>query len=236
MTQKKVKPISLVDQVTEELKASIMGGERKAGDKLPSEAALAEIYGVNRLTVRMALQNLSALGVVETRVGEGSFVREFSFPGYLDGISGFYLKSGKIEEIFALRKLLELECARIACESRTEEELSELRAFLEDYLRLKKMHRSGGDCLEELTEADMRFHDQICRMSRNAAFADVAAFARSMVKGYIARLIGVRNEKWKQSGGDESDTDQHRLVCEAIAAKDFEACRKAYLELIDYRL
>ncbi len=236
MAQKRVRPISLVDQVSEELKGSIMAGEWKTGDRLPSEAALAEAYGVNRLTVRMALQKLSALGVVETRVGEGSFVKEFSFPGYLGEISDFYRRTEKIEEIFALRKLLELECARIACQSRTEEELAELNALLERYLLLKSRHRRGEDCLEELTEADLCFHDQICRMSHNAVFVDVAGFARSMVKEYIARLIGVRNEKWKQDGADESDTDQHRLVYEAIAAGDQEACRRAYLALIDYRL
>lgn len=236
MAQKRVKPISLVDQVSEELKASITAGEWNAGDKLPSEAALAETYGVNRLTVRMALQKLSTLGVVETRVGEGSFVKEFSFPGYLGEISDFYLSAGKVEEIFALRKLLELECARIACKNRTEAELAALNALLERYLLLKGRHRRGEDCIEELTEADLRFHDQICRMSHNAVFVDVAGFARTMVQKYIARLIGLRNGKWKQSGGDESDTDQHRLVYEAIASRDCEACRKAYLLLIDYRL
>jgi len=236
MAQKRVKPISLVDQVSEELKASITAGEWNAGDKLPSEAALAETYGVNRLTVRMALQKLSTLGIVETRVGEGSFVKEFSFPGYLGEISDFYLSVGKVEEIFALRKLLELECARIACENRTEAELTELHALLERYLLLKSRQRRGEDCIEELAEADLRFHDQICRMSHNAVFVDVAGFARSMVKEYIVRLIGVRDEKWKQDGADESDTDQHRLVYEAIAAGDQEACRKAYLALIDYRL
>lgn len=236
MANKPIKPISLVDQVVERMKTSIMESEWKAGEKMPSEAALAEEYGVNRLTVRMALQKLSSLGVVETRIGEGSFVKEFSFSGYLHEISAFYLKPETIEEVFALRTLLELECARIACEMRSELELAELRALLEAYEQCKRVFREMNEGLEALAEADMRFHDQICKMSHNSVYQDVAAFARNLIKRYITRLICSRNEKWKRGELGDQEGDQHRLVYAAIAAQDHIACRNAYLALIDYRL
>lgn len=235
MGNKPVKPISLVDQVVEAMKTSILESEWKAGEKMPSEAALAETYGVNRLTVRMALQKLSSLGVVETKVGEGSFVKTFSFSGYINEISAFYLKPEMVEEIFALRSLLELECARIACETRGEQDLAELRARLEEYERQKQIYRETGESLDAMAEADMLFHDQICRMSRNGVYQDVAAFARNLIKRYITRLVRERNEKWKRGELGDDEGDQHRQVYAAIAAQDADVCLKAYLELIDYR-
>lgn len=47
----------------------------EAGGKIPSENELAQQFGVSRVTVRNALQKLSALELLETRFGEGSFVR-----------------------------------------------------------------------------------------------------------------------------------------------------------------
>ena len=79
MAQRKISKISVVDQVADEMKEKIVSGEWKPGDKLPSESDIAQMYGVNRLSVRMALQKLGTLGIIETRVGEGSFVQEFSF-------------------------------------------------------------------------------------------------------------------------------------------------------------
>ena len=74
----KIRRLSVVDQVSDSIKQSLLDQVWKEGDKLPSEGELAEYYGVNRLSVRMALQKLSTLGLIETRVGEGSFVAHFS--------------------------------------------------------------------------------------------------------------------------------------------------------------
>ena len=60
------------------------------GERLPSESEFADIFGVNRLSIRMALQKLSAVGIIETRVGEGSFVKEFSMRSFIDEISVFF--------------------------------------------------------------------------------------------------------------------------------------------------
>ena len=71
---KKVVKRNLVDQACEFIRDSILNGDYKAGDKLPSETDLAEEYGTSRLTVRLAIQKLNAMELLETKVGEGSFV------------------------------------------------------------------------------------------------------------------------------------------------------------------
>ena len=66
----KIEKISVIDQVVDEIKQTIINQELKAGDKLASESEMAELYGVNRLSVRMALQKLSTLGVIRARAGQ----------------------------------------------------------------------------------------------------------------------------------------------------------------------
>ncbi|OQO89470.1 transcriptional regulator [Saccharomonospora piscinae] len=62
-------------QVATDLRGRITAGEYAPGDKLPSERAMIETYGVSRLTIREALGLLRAEGIVVTEHGRGVFVR-----------------------------------------------------------------------------------------------------------------------------------------------------------------
>jgi len=68
----KIKRTSLPDEVCSRIKENIKNNQWKVYDKIPSEGELAEMFGVNRLTIRMALQKLNTLGIVETRVSSGN--------------------------------------------------------------------------------------------------------------------------------------------------------------------
>ena len=74
MAIQKISRASIGDQVYQQMKDQIVNGEWKAGDRLPSENELAEQFGVSRVTVRGALQKLAALGLIETKLGDGSYV------------------------------------------------------------------------------------------------------------------------------------------------------------------
>ena len=104
---KKINRISVVDQVCESLKHDISSHRWIAGDKIPSEGELADAFGVNRLSVRMALQKLNTLGIIETRVGEGSFVTDFSLKPMLMEVAPFYEGDKKYRDIQHMRLLLE---------------------------------------------------------------------------------------------------------------------------------
>ncbi|MCK5827064.1 FadR family transcriptional regulator [Candidatus Bipolaricaulota bacterium] len=58
----------------DQILSSIQDGSLLAGERMPSEAKLAELTGVGRTSVREALAALRLMGVVETRVGDGSYV------------------------------------------------------------------------------------------------------------------------------------------------------------------
>ncbi|GAA3110605.1 GntR family transcriptional regulator [Streptosporangium carneum] len=61
--------------IARELGRRIESGELPPGERLPTEDALAERFGVHRLTARQAMVELRRAGLVETRHGLGSFVR-----------------------------------------------------------------------------------------------------------------------------------------------------------------
>jgi len=72
---------SSVDSCATELRKAIVGGEIPAGMRLPPERALAERFGVNRVTVRGALTRLESEGLVDVRQGSGYTVRRWTRTG-----------------------------------------------------------------------------------------------------------------------------------------------------------
>ena len=66
--------VPLWRQIAQALEGAIAAGEHAAEDRLPSEAALSARYGVNRHTVRRALEALERAGLIRTEQGRGSFV------------------------------------------------------------------------------------------------------------------------------------------------------------------
>jgi GntR family transcriptional regulator len=64
------------NQVAERLRQRIYSGELRPGDKLPSESELIEQFNVSRVTARGAIKELQAEGLIVTRQGRGSFVRD----------------------------------------------------------------------------------------------------------------------------------------------------------------
>ncbi|MGO1661743.1 MAG: GntR family transcriptional regulator [Canibacter sp.] len=65
---------TLVGRVADSLRTEVAAGTYAPGSKLPSESQLSEIYKVSRPTVRAAIRELDAIGLIKTRHGVGSFV------------------------------------------------------------------------------------------------------------------------------------------------------------------
>ena len=68
--------VTIVESIIEQIVSLIQDGTLKPGDKLPAERKLMDMLGVSRSSVREALQGLTAMGLVEVRAGEGTFVRK----------------------------------------------------------------------------------------------------------------------------------------------------------------
>lgn len=80
---------ALYRQIASELEADIRAGRLKEGEQLPSERVMAEKKGISRMTARKALQQLARLGMLETRIGQGTFVGAPPIQQELTALSGF---------------------------------------------------------------------------------------------------------------------------------------------------
>ena len=128
-----VKRISISEQIFEQMNEQIISGELKPGDKLPSENELCKMYQVSRTSVRQALANLSSLDLIETRFGEGSFVKELNSGVMMTPLlSHTFLSDKSIIEVIELRQLIEPNAAQLACSKASEEDIERLsRIYLQ---------------------------------------------------------------------------------------------------------
>lgn len=90
------------------LRAYIAEHGLRAGDQLPPEAELAEVFGVGRLSLREAIKGLETVGVVRTRHGGGTYVEPFSFAPILENLPyAFQVEGRDLLNLLELRAALE---------------------------------------------------------------------------------------------------------------------------------
>ena len=76
-------------QLARILSEAIRRGDLPAGESLPSESQLARVYGLSRMTVRKAIEEIAKLGLVTAMPGKGTFVNEPPLEAATFRISGF---------------------------------------------------------------------------------------------------------------------------------------------------
>lgn len=161
MAIQKIVKNSVSQQVFDQLRQQILSGVWKPGDKLPSENELAAQFGVSRVTIRNALQKLSGLGLLETRFGEGSFIRGPESGAALNQlVPMLYLGRETLRDILTFRRMVEGPICEIACRRATDGEIDQLRQLLD------QMERSEAD-LAAFAKLDSEFHFLLARLTRS---------------------------------------------------------------------
>ena len=236
-------PVS--EQVYDAMCDALKKGVWAPGEKIPTEMELSDTFGVNRMTVRTALQRLIGMGLLESRVGDGTYAKEFSLGDYMEKVSEFYLGPELLDKICEFRNTVEIECVKLAIERATEEEIQELERCCELFEREKQDYLEQftlATCDEDeqrqyLVKLDVEFHRMICRMSHNDLFVYAFDMARELLYDYIDNNLKARIKTWKikkQKGIIYND--MHRLILEGIKSKDFEVCKKVYADMVDYKI
>jgi GntR family transcriptional regulator len=97
----------LYARVERVIAAEIAAGSLAVGDRVPTEEGLVERFGVSRITVRRAVQNLVARGLVEVRWGRGTFVAAPRITQPLTALTGF------VEDMVALGRTATAKVLRV---------------------------------------------------------------------------------------------------------------------------
>jgi GntR family transcriptional repressor for pyruvate dehydrogenase complex len=185
----------------------IRTGEFVPGDRLPTEKVLMQEYGVGRNSVREAVQALVTLGIVEVRPGRGATVIGIEPEDALDAeMVSVLLKEEAIEDLYAFRRLLEIEIAARAAEKATAADIEEIE------LRLRAFQFAQTQAAPA-SRADDDFHAAVARASHNAVYATML----DAVSGLIANA---RRLTERVPWAAERAAVEHERLFEAIKAHD----------------
>ncbi|MGW7050147.1 FadR/GntR family transcriptional regulator [Streptomyces sp. NPDC054887] len=202
---------SLVDTVVDQLRAQLAEGEWAVGDRIPTEHDLAEQLGVGRNTVREAVRVLVHAGLLESRQGNGTFVRSAADPAAV--LRG--MRHANVLDVLELRVALEAEAARLAAVRRDEADLRTLRRVLGE------LHEKG----DRAADADLAFHLGVVEATHNAAFTEVYRFFSTQVHETLVTALGDREMP-------PIDLAAHGALVDAIEAGDPAAAERAARALL----
>ena len=192
--------------VAHELLVLILSGRFRAGDRLPPERQLASGFGVSRPTIRQALRVLAASGLVESRIGSGTFVVGPTAEGEARGTGE------SLREVMESRLVFEVGAVRLAARrGRSGEDLELLRAIVE------ALERSADHDSYPIA-IDVAFHRSIVQLTGNAHLAGlVAPCWQSLSAGVTAAALS----PWTPDDTARM-AEQHRAVFEAVRVGDAE--------------
>lgn len=211
---------NLTTKVIEALRGEIEGGLHVPGDKLPTESALIQRFGVSRTVVREAIAALRAEGLVESRHGAGVFVLERPDPvGWLTLSAPVVGRISAVIEEVELRAAVEIEAAGLSAMRAAPAQMAEID---EAYQHFAQLERIG----ERTTEADFAFHMAIARATNNARFEEFLAQLgrRTIPRETLRSALG---DEAQLPNRDSQLNAEHRDVAEAISKRDVEGARDA---------
>lgn len=208
--------VRLADQVADALAAEVRSGRLSEGDRLPTEAALAEQFGVSRTVVREAVSRLKSLGLLDSRQGSGVYVRPAGVEPLRFEMPHVASREAVIQMV-ELRRALEAEVAALAAERRTPEDVQRIREAIE---ALHAAVAAGGNGADE----DVRFHRAIAEAARNPFLIGTLQYLRQFLHG--ATRVTRANEARRADFAREV-AQEHARIVEAIEAGDPLRAREA---------
>ncbi len=206
---KKVSKNTVAAQVITQLTDLIRGGSLRPGDRLPSEREMSEQLGVSRPPIREALRAIEYAGIIETRYGDGIYVKSDIFPTGTDPLFSSLLNQYTLEEMIEMRKIIELASVKLAIERATDDDVEAIR----------EAQRRGGASLGDMDrfiEYDFAFHSSIAETSRNSLLFKSVKTMRTLMSEFNHELLVRRSYR-------ENVNDQHALICDALERRDTAA-------------
>ena len=213
-----VRSPTLATQVAKQLEALISSGEWPMGRRIPPESELMALLGVSRNTLREGLRSLVHVGMLESRVGDGTYVRAFS---ELEApLVRRAQRAGPVDAV-ELRAILERGAARLAALRRTPADTAKLRQLLK---RQREAGLAGNRAA--YAEADGALHRAVLACSGNELLAEVYDHLGGALK------LSVSPELWDRALALR-EINLHAALVEAIAAGDEAAAERAATRLLE---
>lgn len=216
-TLKAVTPIvrtKLTASAFEQLLSYVVKGTWKPGDRIPPERELCQQLGIARTSLREALKAMELVGMVDSRVGDGTFVcprSEFLSRPLLWAFTG--TDREELQEIMEARTIIEENLAALAATRATPEQIEEIGRTVQ----LMRDSVARGD---SILDADMAFHLAVSAAAQNGVLRNAVHLLRNLMRQWIYYKLLMPDIP-------EVVLKRHITIYRAIAARKPNAARNA---------
>jgi GntR family transcriptional repressor for pyruvate dehydrogenase complex len=207
--------MAVTDETILTIKAMIVSGELRPGDRLPPEKELSERLGVSRNSLREAVKSLEFIHVLDVRRGDGTFVTSLQPDQLLEAMSFVVDLHGDrtVLEIFEVRRVLEPHAAALAASTIGERELEALETSLAAV--------DAATDVDRMVAHDLEFHRIISAASGNAYLSSLLdSLSSSTARARVWRGI-------TQEGSAARTIAEHAAILAALRSHDGELTRAA---------
>lgn len=204
--------------VAKQILGAIREGEYQVGDKFPSERVIAEQMDVSRNSIREALSALQIIGIIESRAGDGTYIRKSVEDKFDVGQALTLVKEGKnLLEIWEARREIETSLVKLAIDRASTQAIDKIEVIVVEMRKATHAKDSVG-----YLNANRDFHLAIAGAAdnpplRNALCALMEITTQQLLEGvnlgYVLESI-------------EKSLKEHRDILDAIKDRDKEAGTK----------
>jgi GntR family transcriptional repressor for pyruvate dehydrogenase complex len=216
MTFKRIDKSRRFEQVSLQLRKSIFGGKYQPGQRLPNERDLAETFDTSRIIVREAIWDLKKSGLVEVKRGAhgGAFVQGMRHDA-VTSVMRDVASVGKVRpaHIIEVRLLIEPAVAALAAERATEEDLLEMRQYLETIPKKQT---------DEYVHWQIGFHRRVANASQNPLLAMQVNIFLDFSEDMILNL--------RQKDRLYHDIIAHPAILEKISQRDADGAKRLFYD------
>lgn len=214
---KSVTPVErtkLTASVFEQLMSYVVSESWKPGDRIPPERELCQQLGIARSSLREALKAMELVGMLDSRVGDGTFVcprSEFLSRPLLWAFTG--TDHEELHEIMEARTIIEENLAALAAKRATSEQINEIG-------RAVQMMRDSIARGDSILEADMAFHLAVSSAAQNGVLRNAVQLLRNLMRQWLHFKLLIPDVP-------ETVLKRHVAIYRAITARKPNAARTA---------
>ena len=207
----------MYQQIANQIANLIGEGQFKAGDRLPPERDLAKEFGVSRNVVREAMVALELAGLIEVRIGAGTFVQSTHNHSFKFGPLGEGDVGPGPFELISARRIVEGEIAFIAAQTATEEQLANIREALVRMERDPVPYRISRNW-------DRVFHSRIAVATNNTVYVTIVD---SLWKAMLDPMFETLSQYAHLPEHHQMTLKDHRAILSCLDERNAEGARKA---------
>lgn len=183
LTFQPIRSTRAFEEIATQIRNELAAGRLRLGNRLPSERALSEQFGVSRNTLREALRSLEHAGLIRLQKGAtgGAFITEVSSDTISTSmLDMFHLGAITPEKLTQARIWLESVVVREACERATPEDL----VLLRDNIKRAEIAKTEGD-FHHRVECHLEFHRILARMTDNPIVSIVMDGIMAVLRHFV---------------------------------------------------